>query len=447
MDINGLENLRDEQARIATQMRTLVDDATVAEDGKEARGFSAEDEQTWQNMNTRFEELDGLIAKVERSREIDTGLEAVVNDYNARINPARPESGPPAERFAPDVRGVYDATKRAHPKGIFSAPDGSHDGDDYVEAFRAGIRQNATPEQAQILQRAAQTSTTTGGGYTIPTGFRSDIEVAMAAFGGITNVATHWNTPSGNPVEWPTITDVANTGRLLTENTAETNTAVVFAQTVFNAYKYSSDYVLVPVELAMDTGIALESLLAQLLGERLGRVTSLAYATADGSSKPQGLVAAATSGVTTATKNVIVYDDVLDLIHSVDPAYRVGPGVGFVFSDTTLKTLKQIKDETNSQRPLWAPNIADAVPATIDGYSYQVDQNVPNAADNSPDGGEKIMVFGDLSKFIIRDVMGMTLRVLNELYAANHQTGYVAIMRTDSDLIQASAVRAMTNKT
>jgi HK97 family phage major capsid protein len=52
-----------------------------------------------------------------------------------------------------------------------------------------------------------------------------------------------------------------------------------------------------------------------------------------------------TSGETTA----ITYDDLVELEHSVDPAYR--KNARFMMSDTALKTVKKLKDGIG--RPLW----------------------------------------------------------------------------------------------
>jgi HK97 family phage major capsid protein len=49
----------------------------------------------------------------------------------------------------------------------------------------------------------------------------------------------------------------------------------------------------------------------------------------------------------------------------------------------------------------------------------------------------KSVLFGDFSKFVIRDVRGFTLVRLDERYADYHQVGFLAFLRTDSDLLDA----------
>ena len=47
------------------------------------------------------------------------------------------------------------------------------------------------------------------------------------------------------------------------------------------------------------------------------------------------------------------------------------------------------------------------------------------------------MVFGDMSKFVVRKVMPMRVQRLNELYAVNGQVGFLAWYRIDSNLVAA----------
>ena len=48
--------------------------------------------------------------------------------------------------------------------------------------------------------------------------------------------------------------------------------------------------------------------------------------------------------------------------------------------------------------------------------------------------GAKSVLFGDLSKYIIRDVLGVTLLRLEERYADFHQVAFLAFARMDGDL-------------
>lgn len=460
MEISALNKLVEKRDRLANQMRELVENRC---DGDDPAGFSGEDDQAYRNMDDELTRLDNTIAAAKRSRDIDTGLEAEVNrinedEHRKRDLRSRPNEGAdPWAGASQEVRDFYnpESARRDNRPGAFLRNGVTHrnagptDTPEYVGAFRQLLRDKSmlSIEQRQILgahrvtddaESRAQTVTTTGGGYLVPVGFANQIEISELAYGGIINVADVMPTASGNPLDWPTIDGTAQKGRLLGINTQETTTDLTFGTIQFGAYKFSSDQVLIPIELAQDTGIGLDALIARLLGERLGRIMADYLATGTGSSEPQGIVTASSEGATTggAASSNLTFTDINNLIHSVDPAYRT-QGAGFVFHDDTLKLLKGLRDETNSNRPLWAPSVGSEVPSTIDGYPYQIDQSVPKHGDNSPDGSEKIVLFGRLSKFTVRRVMGLTLNVLTERYADYHQVAYNAIERWDSKMLDA----------
>jgi HK97 family phage major capsid protein len=124
----------------------------------------------------------------------------------------------------------------------------------------------------------------------------------------------------------------------------------------------------------------------------------------------------------------------VDLVHSVDPAYRVN--ARFMMNDATLKTIKKIKvlqysgDTTGV--PLWSPSLVAGQPDTILGYPFVINQSMA-----SPGSSAKKVIFGDLSKYIIRDVRDFTLLRLDERFAELGQVAFLAFSRHDGDLLDA----------
>jgi HK97 family phage major capsid protein len=292
-----------------------------------------------------------------------------------------------------------------------------------VEAWRNETRAALTGAQ----------STTTTGGYTVPDALMQALEVSLLAFGGMRQVATIIRTATGAPLPVPTTNDTAQKGRLLSENTAATETEMTFGQIVFDAYKYSSDSVLASIEFLQDTSIDVASFLGSALGTRIARLQNDHFTTGTGSGQPNGIVTASSAGVSSVA-DPPTYDNIIDLIHSVDPAYRAN--ARFMLNDATLKSIKKIKvlqysgDTTGV--PLWQPSLVAGQPDQIHGFSYVVNQSMA-----SPGSSAKKMLFGDFSKYWIRDVREVELVRLNELYAAQHSVGFLAFARSDGDLIDA----------
>ena len=171
------------------------------------------------------------------------------------------------------------------------------------------------------------------------------------------------------------------------------------------------------------------------LGERIGRILNTHLTTGSGSSQPNGLVTGATSGVTAASGTAVTYGELIDLKHSVDPAYR--GNATWMFSDATLAALKKLVD--GDSRPLWNPGIANGEPDRLDGDRYVVNNDVLDMASSA-----KAIIYGDLSKYVIRDVAGMTLLRLNERYADVGQVGFIAFSRHDGDSLDATAFKCIT---
>jgi HK97 family phage major capsid protein len=131
-----------------------------------------------------------------------------------------------------------------------------------------------------------------------------------------------------------------------------------------------------------------------------------------------------TSGETTS----ITYDDLVELEHSVDPAYR--KNARFMMSDTALKTVKKLKDGIG--RPLWMAGLAVKEPDTINSYPYVINQDVA-----VPAASAKTVLFGDFTNYFIRRVAGVQVLRLTERYADYNQVGFLAFQRWDGQLVDA----------
>lgn len=289
----------------------------------------------------------------------------------------------------------------------------------------------------------AQTVTTTGGGYTIPQGFHNDVVQAMKMVSpffteakvGASDVAKslfYWlETATGNDLPMPTVDDTANTGELLAINTdAFTNDEeLVFGQVIMKAYKYNGKPMKVPNELLQDTGIDLVGLIAETLGTRVGRIINTQFTTGDNSNKPQGIVAGASAGVVSAANDAVTFKDVIDLVHSVDPAYRKSPSVRFMLNDGILKYFKKlsIAAATYDDRPLWQPSYRDGTPDTIDGYQYLINQDMQASVADAT----KILLFGDMKQYAIRQAGPPVLKFLGERFADLDQVAWMLFIRMD----------------
>lgn len=287
-------------------------------------------------------------------------------------------------------------------------------------------------EDWQVVRNTMSTTTGSEGGFTVPSLVLDQIADALKQTGSVREVATVLTTDNGAPLSYPMSNGTSEVGELLAENAPANALDPVFAQAALNAYKFGSKVIAIPFELLQDSATDMEGFIAKRIADRMARAQNQYFTTGTGSSQPNGVVTAASSGKvgTTGQTLTVVYDDIIDLFHSVDPAYRMGPGCAFMMNDAALKVVRKVKDSQN--RPIFVPgyDLNGAAPDTILGCRIITNPDMAVMAANA-----KSILFGDFSRYIIRDVAGMQLfRFDDSAYAKNGQVGFLAFARAGGNL-------------
>lgn len=276
----------------------------------------------------------------------------------------------------------------------------------------------------------ATMSTTTGseGGFTVATEVATMIANALKDFGGMRAVGDVVASVNGNTVNFPTSDGTSEEGEQVDQNTSATDADATFGVVAIPTYKYSSKTLTVPIELLQDSSVDIEAFVNTRIVARIGRITEKKFTIGNGATEPRGIVTAATAGkvgITGQTLTVIV-DDLIDLVHSVDPAYRASGNCRFMMNDASLKVIRKMKDTAG--RPIFLPGydgLAGAMPDTLLGYPVQINQNIAVMAANA-----KSILFGDFSHYLIRDVLGGEMhRFTDSAFAKKGQVGFLAFSR------------------
>ncbi|SPB16519.1 HK97 family phage major capsid protein [Caballeronia novacaledonica] len=283
------------------------------------------------------------------------------------------------------------------------------------------------------IRNAMSTTTPGEGGYTVATEYFRQLTQAMKAFGGIRSVATTLQTGTGAQMNFPTADATAEQGEIVGQNTAVTALDTTFGNKTLDVYKYSSKKIALPFELIQDSMFDLEGYIQALLALRIGRITAAHFTTGSGTGQPTGIVTAATVGKTGTTGQTatVIYDDLIDLEHSVDPIYRAA--AGYLMADSSLKVIRKIKDTQG--RPIFVPGYEQGnpggAPDRLLGRPITIAQEMPAMAANA-----KSIAFGDFSKYIVREVMDLTMfRMTDSAFTLNGQVGFVAFNRQGGNLI------------
>lgn len=448
-----LKELLEKSGAVGKEIRDMA--ALLGVESREDKNFTAEEQTKWDELNAEYDKLQAQITIAQRAADVDAELSqrAENEDRTQRDQPGR-------EDRTPDTPQGHEVRGLAMQAWMRNQVDGEVSERQRIAAETAGVNLNAPELRLELpivacqslvdarrvlewsVEERAKQSTITGasGGLLIPSTLLARLDMAMLAFGDMLTTSEIIRTPTGEEISWPGMDDTGNKGVQVGETEdRSTEQAIAFVATKWRAYPFSSKMVRVPNALLRDSAINLESMLGPILGERLGRIQQEKYTTGTGANTPYGIVERATTGVTTASATAITLNEVTDLEHSVDPAYRVGSGVGFMFHDSIIKYMRKLLDADG--RPLWQPSIMAGTPDRLNGRPLHVNQEMAStvAATNTT------MLFGDLSYYKIRQVGTIRLRRLVERYAEYDEVAFIAFIDCDGNLLDAGThpVKAM----
>lgn len=309
--------------------------------------------------------------------------------------------------------------------------------------LRKGMNLNA--QELAMVQNAMSTTTGSEGGFTVPTEIATMVIDALKTFGGMRSVANIIRSSAGNDWQYPASDGTSEVGEIVGQNAAATTGEITFTQVPLVTYKYSSKKIALPWELVQDSVIDIVAFVVNRLATRLGRITNTHFTVGTGSSQPFGIVTRAASGKvgTTGQTTTVIYDDLVDLEHSVDPAYR--RNAAYMMNDASVKVIRKIKDSQG--RPIFVPGyeagavVNGGAPDTLMGRRIVVNQDVAVMAANA-----KSILFGDFSLYTIRDVMSAEVRRFDDsAFALNGQVGFCGWQRCGGNLLDTAGVKYYAN--
>jgi HK97 family phage major capsid protein len=432
----NLKAIRERRAALGETIKGL---AVLVE--KENRNFTEEESAKWNAANAEYDEL-GKRAEVLARAD---GLDA----ESAKLKPDsfRSEGKQKQKLVRPTGEALEEARALCLSAWVTSGKN-QELSRAQVKACRAMGFNPHNPNLTVNLpkpekeQRVLAVGTATAGGNTVPQGFINNLERAMRAYDGVRAVANVMRTDSGNLMPWPTTNDTANVGVLVAENATLTdaNADPTFGVVNFSAFKYSSQIIRVPTELIEDSAFDMANELGSMCGERIGVVQNTNFTTGTGTGQPQGIVTGAVAGVTAASATAIAVDDILNLQHSVSPAYRSDPTCAFMMHDSTLNVVRRLKD---GQGRFMYEDPIDGQPPRLHGRPVAI-----NMAMATTIAATAISIlFGPMRYYKIRDVNQLTLLRLDERYAELGQVGFVALLRSDGRVLNAGTgpIRRLTH--
>jgi HK97 family phage major capsid protein len=388
----------------------------------ESRKLSQEETNRWEALEKDLTEWSGTLNVLEKGEKLEERFAA------------QPTDGA-VETTALTIEKDDDPEKR------------------YAQAFgnmlRRGVSDIAPEDRALVSDkfesRAAGTGTTAGG-YLIPAQFRQKLIETLKWYGPVRDVAEVITTDNGADLPWPTVDDTANVGAILAENTQVTEQDVTFGQAILSAYMYTSKLVRVSLQLLQDSAFDVEDWLTGALGRRIGRIQNTHFTTGTGTGQPEGIQTNSTIGVTggAGTGLTISYNDLVSLVHSIDPAYRARGNGAFMLNDATIAAVRRLRDDSGGAglgRPLWEPSVQVGQPDSLMSYPVIANNDMPVMAINA-----KSILFGDFrAGYVVRDVTDVRTLRLEERYADFLQVGFLLFQRSGGRPQDLNAYKAYKN--
>jgi HK97 family phage major capsid protein len=313
----------------------------------------------------------------------------------------------PSTGAGPDLNDQLRALARAELRSVNIAPPGMRMG--FREA-RAALE--STPANAGTLTQPTFVAR-------VLEGLRLNVGVLMAG-------PEVFTTATGEQMDFPRLT-ARPTPTRVAEGTTISKSDASFDRFSLHAYKYGT-ILQISNEMIEDAQIDIAGYLANLGGIELGRLVQGDFLTGNGTGQPYGVLTRATLGATStaAANGDPVFDDLIKTQYSVIDAYRRNGT--WMMHDTTVGKVRSIKD--GQGRYIWEPSTQVDAPDTLLGKPVVTDVNMPLFGTT----GNKAVVFGDFSKYFVRQVHGLRVERSTEYAFDTDLISFKLVWRADGDL-------------
>lgn len=415
--------LRRERKKLFEENNELRDLAA-----KEDRDLTPEEQEEWNKREERFDELTARIERDEAHEE-----------RRARLDEKEAERLEAAERKAHDTGDDSDLELNsdryrrtwwnAVAYGYRNLPA------DDQELLSRHVREGE--DEGLRKMRAMTTGDLGTGGALVPPGTLGRLYEALKDFGSVERAGAEiLQTPNGITFPYPTVNETNVYGERLGENKEATEQDPSLGEVSIGAHIYSSKKIPVPITLIQDSGIAIESFVLRILGERIGRKQNQDWTIETGAGNaPEGVVTgvpagSVETGATGQSTTIKKADELIDLQHSVDPAYRADGSIGWMMHHQMLREIRKLKD--NEGRYMFQPGLREREPDTLLGDRITLNNEMA-----TPAASATTILYGAFRYYLIRRVNEMMLFTLRETGATKMQVEFIGFHRADGKLINA----------
>lgn len=395
-----IETLRQRRLNVWEQAKSLADKAA-----DENRAFSAEEEGTFDALNSEIDKLD------------------------ARMTAALEQ-----EKRAKDADALFDSVRGGGQPKQGGGPEAGKPGTDRQAELRkflkgeSGRTFDLRPE-SPVDFRSLTKGSATAGGNTVPTSFYDRLMAHLIEVSAVMQAgATVLSTNSGETIQVPKTT-AHSAAAIVTEGGTIATSEPAFGQVSLGAFKYGT-LIQVSRELIEDTGVDLEGYLSMQAGRAIGNAFGAHVVTGTGTTQPRGIALDSTMGVTVAPGQAGVpsADNLIDLFYSVIAPYRASSATKWIMKDSTVASIRKLKYTTGEY--VWQPALTAGAPDTIMGKPVLTDPGVAAVGVNA-----KSILFGDFSQYFIRVAGGIRFERSDDFAFNTDLVTFRCLYRGDGALV------------
>jgi HK97 family phage major capsid protein len=304
----------------------------------------------------------------------------------------------------------------------------------HSDSWRAGFPLLLRDRPPGVEQRTLSPAVPDSGAYLIGESSADDVEIALRVNNPVRRSgALVLRTPTSADLQYPVITsEVDVEGEISAPGAARTTADLTVGALNLKAWVHDSKWLVVPAELVEDAIPAALPRLLGLLADRVARLQARHMTTGSGSSQCSGFLVAGTSGRTASNAGSLTYTDLVELLKSVDPAYRESATAAWMMHSDTLMAVREIVD--GSTRPV----LMDGEGGQPMLLGYKV---IPNRYVQAIGTGNKSVAFGSWQEYAIRDVREARIIRTDETYREKDAVGLLLSLRTDAAPLLSEAIK------
>ncbi|MCM2390190.1 phage major capsid protein [Streptomyces albipurpureus] len=392
--------LRQQRARVVESMRAITETAEAAD-----RGLSAEERQSYERHENDF-----------------TGLTERINRQEAEEQ----RSAQLAEPIRRSGQGPDDGS-RAGAEGRAKEARAA-----FFQALRRGVN-GLAPEQRALVENAA-------GEILVPEDLETEINRELPALTVVRGMVSQ-RTISSNRVRRRSLSEVSvgwgkleTGGQTLSDSMPGTpEEEYTYVEDLYGLAKIGED------ELD-DSDVNLEAYVRDSFTRAVAEAEDTAGAVGTGHANRQPIGFMTTGGgvpvVQAANGNTTVKVDLFkQLIYAVPAQYR--RTARFAMASGTELALSVLKDGNGQY--LWQQSVQAGRPNTFLGYAIENQEDIAAVAASA-----KVAAFGDFNAgYRLYDRAGMTVKVLDQLYAEDGMIGWKIRRRVGGDVVRPNALRIL----